>query len=212
MRIEVWSDVVCPWCLIGKRRLDHALTQVDGLGDVEVVHRAFQLDPESTTMGQRTVDVLARKYQMSAEQTQQMMQNVTDVANEVGLQYDLANTLSGNTAIAHQLLLWAQSLGKGAQLLEAMYLSYFEQALPVFTLDDLLPLVTGIGLDGDAAAAAIANGSFAEQVAADQDLARQFGANGVPFYVIDRAFGISGAQSNEVFVSALIQARDADRS
>ena len=209
MRIEVWSDVVCPWCFIGKRRLDNAIAalRAEGvLGEVELVHRAFQLDPSATTDGLRTVDVLATKYRVTREQAAEMMGSVTEVAATVGLHYRLLDTRSGNTADAHRVLLWAQeTAGQDAAqtLLERILHGYFEEAEPVFTAVELMPFVREAGLDAEAATAMLATDAYHDALVADQQQAAAFGANGVPFFVIDRRYGISGAQPDEVFVETL---------
>lgn len=202
MQIEVWSDVVCPWCFIGKRRLERALADAC-LTDVEVVHRAFQLDPSATTDGRRTVEVIARKYGTDVAGAEQMMGQVTAVASGEGLAYRLLDTTSGNTELAHEVLLWAQDQGRGQELLERLFAAYFEHAQSIFTLEDLLPHVSAVGLDADQARAAVASGVYRGRVAEDLDLARQFGATGVPFFVFDRRYGISGAQPREVFAQTL---------
>lgn len=209
MRIEVWSDVVCPWCFIGKRRLDTAIATLrrEGvLDDVALVHRAFQLDPSATTDGRRTVDVLATKYRVTPEQAAEMMASVTEVAATVGLRYRLLDTRSGNTADAHRVLLWAQeTAGQDATqaLLERILHGYFEEAEPVFTPAELLPFVREAGLDAHAAAAMLDTDAYRDMLVADQQQAAAFGANGVPFFVIDRTYGISGAQPDEVFLETL---------
>ena len=138
MLVEVWSDVVCPWCYIGKRRLEGALESFPGREDVTIVHRAFQLDPTARSEGRRTVDVISEKYRTDAIATAAMLENVTEVASTVGLSYQLGGTLSGNTANAHRLLLWAQGLGSAQPLLESLYSGYFEQGLNIFSIDDLV--------------------------------------------------------------------------
>mgnify|MGYP002776490807 CR=1 FL=1 len=200
MNIEIWSDVVCPWCFIGKR--------LGVSGEYNIVEqvlggRAFQLDPSATTEGKRTVDVLAAKYGLDDAGVKQMMGQVTEVAAGEGLNYRLLDGISGNTVMAHRLLLWAQKQGRAQQLLELLYSAYFENAQPVFTLDELLPHVTQAGLDSSAARIAMDSGAYVAEVEADAELARAFGANGVPFFVFDRKYGISGAQPFEVFVQTI---------
>ena len=204
MHIEIWSDVVCPWCFIGKRRLERALAAV-GVTDAVITHRAFQLDPSATTQGKRTVDVLSAKYGLDDAGVKQMMGQVTDVAASEGLSYHLLDGISGNTVLAHRLLLWAQEQGRAQELLELLYSAYFENAQPVFTLDELLPYVTEAGLDASAARIAMESNAYAAEVDSDAELARAFGANGVPFFVFDRKYGISGAQPFEVFVETIEQ-------
>jgi predicted DsbA family dithiol-disulfide isomerase len=204
MLIEVWSDVVCPWCFIGKRRLESALEQA-GVKDAEIVYRAFQLDPSATTDGARTVDVISRKYGVSLEEAEKMMDNVTSVAAGEGLNFRLLDGVSGNTGDAHRLMLWAAEQGRGQELVEALFHRYFELAEPVFTIDDLLPIAEEVGLDRAAAAELLASDAYADQVVADQAQAAAYGANGVPFFVFDRKVGFSGAQPLEVFLGALEQ-------
>lgn len=206
MEIEVWSDVVCPWCYLGKRRLERAIRAVPGAADAVITHRAFQLDPTAVTRGERTVDHLAHKYGVDADGVAAMMRTVTEAAATEGLAYDLGGTLTGNTVLAHRLVLWAQEQGKGPELLDLLYDAYFVNSAPVFELEDLLPYVTSAGLDANQARAAMATDAFLVQVAEDQELARAFGANGVPFFVIDRKYGISGAQPYELFVQTLERA------
>jgi predicted DsbA family dithiol-disulfide isomerase len=205
MQIEVWSDVVCPWCFIGKRRLERALADA-GITDVDVVHRAFQLDPHATTDGRRTVEVIASKYGTDVAGAEQMMGQVTAVASGEGLSYRLLDTTSGNTEMAHEVLLWAQDQGRGQELLERLYAAYFEQAQSIFTLEEILPHVSAVGLDAEQARAAVASGVYRGRVTEDVDLARQFGATGVPFFVFDRRYGISGAQPLEAFAQTLREA------
>jgi predicted DsbA family dithiol-disulfide isomerase len=206
MLIEIWSDVVCPWCFIGKRRLESALEQA-GVKDAEIVYRAFQLDPSATTDGARTVDVISRKYGVSPTEAEKMMDKVTSVAAGEGLNFRLLDGVSGNTGDAHRLILWAAEQGRGQELAEALFHHYFELAEPVFTTDDLLPIAEEVGLDRAAAAALLASDAYGDQVVADQAQAAVYGANGVPFFVFDRKVGFSGAQPLEVFLGALEQVR-----
>ena len=220
MQIEVWADVVCPWCYVGKRRLQSALAERGIADDVEIVHRAFQLDPTASGPSQPTVDHLAVKYGVTREQALDMMSDVTEVAAGEGLDYRLDLTMTGNTRDAHRLVLWAQDrpdrdgsagppgLDAAAQrLLETMYSAYFEQGRGVFGIDDLVTVADEAGLDPAAARDMLAGTAYVDQVVQDQVLARTFGANGVPFFVIDRAYGISGAHPVEAFLSAIDQAR-----
>ena len=209
MQIEVWADVVCPWCFIGKRRLQRALAERGLTDEVEIVHRAFQLEPAASTATSPTIDHLAAKYGVSREEALAMMANVTEVAAGEGLDYRLDRTMSGNTLDAHRLVLWAlQADPEAAQrLLEVMYSAYFEQGRGVFSVDDLGDLAAEAGLDSTAAREMLAGSAYVDDVVNDQALARSFGANGVPFFVIDRTYGVSGAQPVEVFLSALDQAR-----
>ena len=206
MQVEIWSDMVCPWCFIGKRQFERALAGYPDRERVTVVHRAFQLDPDATSDGRRTVEVLSQKYEITLSQAVDMMSDVSDTAAEAGLHYRLAETVSGNTADARRTVLWAQRQGRGAALLEALFSSYFERALPVFTAEELHPLVAGVGLDADAALTMLSSADYRDQVAADQVTAAQLGARGVPFFVFDRRTAVAGAQPVSTFADALASA------
>jgi predicted DsbA family dithiol-disulfide isomerase len=205
MIIEVWSDVVCPWCFIGKRRLEKALAKLPAGIPIEVRHRAFQLQPDIQGVT-RTSDYLASKYRVDVDQVAAMQANVCSVADGEGLCYNLSDTLSGNTLDAHRLVLWAAEKGKQAELLEAMYSGYFEQSLPLFTHEDLLKVVEAARLPVDEAREVLDSDAYASQVVEDQQVAASLGANGVPFFVFDMKIGFSGAQPDEVFKQAIAQA------
>jgi predicted DsbA family dithiol-disulfide isomerase len=200
IHIDVWSDVVCPWCFIGRRRLQKAIANHADGREVIVRHRAFQLQPDARDVV-RTDEMLAQKYKVDKDQVAAMQANVCSIADGEGLCYDLSETLSGNTADAHRLILWAEEIGKGDELLEVFYSAYFEKKQSIFTHEDLIALASSIGIDGEEAKELLQSDRFADQVNEDQDLAHQLGANGVPFYVIDMKFGISGAQPQEHFDS-----------
>jgi predicted DsbA family dithiol-disulfide isomerase len=207
MIIDVWSDVVCPWCFIGKRRLEKALANMPPAirATIEVRHRAFQLQPDITETTP-TSQLLAQKYKLDIEQVREMQANVCSIADGEGLCYELDNTLSGNTADAHRLLAWAKELGKEDVLLEAMYSGYFEKSKPLFSHVDLLAIVEEAGLDKAQAKELLESDKFVNQVKADHQLAAQLGANGVPFFVVDMKYGISGAQPLEVFEATIAKA------
>ncbi len=202
MLIEVWSDVVCPWCFIGKRRLEKAIAKLPDPSVIEVRHRAFQLQPdmEGTVS---TSQHLAEKYHVSPTQVEEMQANVCSIADREGLCYDLKNTLSGNTLDAHRLILWSAGKGKQGELLEALYSAYFEKNKPVFSHSDLLEISDSVGLDHQEAETLLMSDLLEDQVKEDQAIAHQLGANGVPFFVVDMKYGISGAQPQEVFDQTL---------
>lgn len=214
MHIDLWSDLVCPWCFIGKRQLETALAGFAHRDEVTIRHRAYQLDPSAPATTERTTQMLADKYGVDLAQAEAMQRQVTDVAAGVGLQYQLDRTLSGNTRDGHRLVLWAQDLDheRGQQLLERMFSAYFEQAESIFGADALVGFARAAGFDGDAAAAMLAGDAYVERVQADQEIARALGCQGVPFFVLDERFGVTGAQPAEVFASALQQAWDAEQA
>ena len=202
MSIDVWADVVCPWCFIGKRRLEKALENFEHRDQVTIRHRAFQLQPDIKE-SVLTKKYLAEKYQASLEQVDQMQANVCAVADGEGLCYNLDETLSGNTFDAHRLLLWAATQDKQDELLEVLFSNYFEKSLPVFSHADLVSAAVGVGIDADKADDLLTSTLYTDEVIADRNLASQLGATGVPFFVFDMKFGISGAQPLEAFTQTL---------
>jgi predicted DsbA family dithiol-disulfide isomerase len=198
MIIDVWSDIVCPWCFIGRRRLQKAIANHGANQDITVRHRAFQLQPDISSVVP-TAEHLAQKYRIDKTKVAEMQANVCSIADGEGLCYNLENTLSGNTADAHRLILWAETIGRGDDLLEALYSAYFEKSKSVFSHEDLLAIAQEIGIDRASASALLASDEYRERIQEDQALASSLGANGVPFYVVDMKFGISGAQPQELF-------------
>lgn len=202
MIVDVWSDVVCPWCFIGRRRLQKALADFSHRDEVVVRHRAFQLQPDISEVVP-TTQLLARKYGAPESQIAQMQANVCAIADGEGLCYKLDETLSGNTADAHRLILMADEFGKQDGLLEAMYRGYFEEGRPLFSPEDLLAFTDEVGINHEYARGVLASDMYRAQVEEDGLMARSLGASGVPFYVFDMKFGISGAQPLEVFTQTL---------
>lgn len=202
MIIDVWSDVVCPWCFIGKRRLESALKNFAHKDHVTIRHRAFQLQPDMKEIVP-TAQLLASKMRVSEAQVKEMQANVCAIADGEGLCYNLDDTMSGNTFDAHRLLLWAGTIGKQDELLEAMYSNYFEKSKPLFAHTDLVAVALSVGIDADAAEDLLNSHNFADEVNADRNLSAQLGATGVPFFVFDMKYAISGAQPLEAFTQTL---------
>ena len=208
MIVDVWSDVVCPWCFIGKRRLEKGIAEIKVANpgvQIQVRHRAFQLQPDIEGVIP-TKELLSDKYNIDIDKVSAMQANVCSIADGEGLCYDLENTFSGNTMDAHRVLKWAESTGLAQELLEKMYSAYFEQSKPLFTHDDILAITDELGLDRTEVIAVLIGDNYRDLVLQDQDIARQLGANGVPFFVIDMKYGISGAQPQEVFTQTLATA------
>jgi predicted DsbA family dithiol-disulfide isomerase len=217
MRIDVWSDVVCPWCYIGKRRLEQALT--DSGDQAEVIWHSFQLDPSSTNDDPRDLATrLGEKYGRGPEWGLEANAHVTEIASEVGLDYHLENAKAANTVDAHRLLHLARELAEAGEvpadtqgrLKERLLKAYFTDGLPVGDHTTLTELATEVGLPTERVREVLAGTTYTEDVAADQQEALAYGANGVPFFVIDEKYGVSGAQPVEVFQEALRRA-NADR-
>jgi predicted DsbA family dithiol-disulfide isomerase len=207
MQVEVWSDVVCPWCYIGKRRLESALEQFPHRDQVEVIWRSFQLDP-SVPEGEThpTLPALAAKYGRSVDEMRPMMAHVESVAAEEGLEYHLADGVSGNTLLAHELLHLAAEHGLRNQLKERLLHAYFEEGRPVFDVESLLPLAIEIGLDEAEVREALADRRYLTAVREEGATAQALGATGVPFFVVDRKYGAAGAQPAELLLQILEKA------
>jgi predicted DsbA family dithiol-disulfide isomerase len=210
MRIEIWSDVVCPWCYIGKRRLEQALESFEHADEVELVWRSFELDPSAPEVPVETVaESLGRKYGGGPEAGRQMVDRVEAVAAEEGLLFRHHQSLRVNTVDAHRVLhLALESGGPELQgrLKEALLSAYFVETENVADHDTLLRIAGEVGLDEVRVKEVLATGEYADAVDADVREAVALGASGVPFYVIDRKYGIAGAQPVEVFSQVLDKA------
>lgn len=210
MRIDIWSDVVCPWCFVGKRRLETALAGFAHADDVEVVYHSFELDPSAPQHGHElTTGVLARKYGKGEAEMRQMQQGLIDTAKLEGLDMRLFDNVHTRTVDAHRLLHLALAEGGPAQqraLKEELLSAYFLRAENVGDHGVLRAAALTAGLDAGRVDAVLAGDEYADAVAADVAQARAYGATGVPFFVVDSRYGISGAQPAEVFTQALEQA------
>ncbi|MEV6400409.1 DsbA family oxidoreductase [Streptomyces sp. NPDC051907] len=208
MRVEIWSDIACPWCYIGKARFEKGLAAFAHRDDVEVVHRSFELDP-SRAKGDvaPVVDMLALKYGRTREQAQAMEEHVASNARAEGLDYRTEGRDHGSTFDIHRLLHLAKARGRQNELLDLAYRANFAEERSVFDAGALLALAVEAGLDADEAQAVLADESaYADDVRADEREAAELGANGVPFFVLDRRYGVSGGQPAELFTQALEQA------
>lgn len=209
MDIEVWSDVVCPWCYIGTTRLHRALERFPGRDGVTVTYRSFELDPgRPATTDESLETMLSTKYGVSADQARAMNQRVTDVAAGEGLEYRLDIARPGNSFDAHRLSHLADSLGMGAAMTDRLHAAYFTEGAAISDPDTLVRLADEVGVDPDRARATLAGDEFGDAVRADERLAAELGIRGVPFFVFDRRFGVSGAQEVSVLLSALEQASE----
>ena len=207
MQVEIWSDLVCPWCYLGKRRFERALESFDHRDEVEVVYRSFELDP-STVPGvtMPTVELLASKYGMTAAQASDAQREMEQRAAQDGLEFRMDGLLSGNTRDAHRLLHLAKAHGRQAELTERLHSAYFSEQASIFDHASLTELAVEAGLDRDDVLRVLASQEYGDSVDTDEAMAQALGATGVPLFVIDRRYGISGAQPAEVIVSALDRA------
>ncbi|MGE9808373.1 DsbA family oxidoreductase [Janibacter sp. G1551] len=207
MKIDIWSDVVCPFCYVGKRHLEQALEQFPHADDVEIEWHSFELDPNAENKPDGSlVDALAAKYGMSTEQATASQEQLAARAGAVGLDFQWRQAKLSNTFDAHRLIHLAKSLGRQDAMKERLLRAYFSEGEPVGDTDTLVRLATEIGIDEAVAREALVSGAHAEDVRRDEAQARAYGISGVPFFVIDEKYGISGAQPTEVFEQALDQA------
>jgi predicted DsbA family dithiol-disulfide isomerase len=208
MRVDVWSDVVCPWCYVGKARFEKALRAFGKNDEVEVVYRSFELDPDYPADQRETVlGMLRKKYGMAEQDALAADARVAGLARAEGLGFDSDRPI-GNTFDLHRVIHLGRANGVQLPLISAINEAYFGQARQVFDRDVIRDVASGAGLDHDKVAEVLDGDAYADAVREDERLARQLGLTGVPFFVFDMALAVSGAQSSETFASALDQAWD----
>jgi predicted DsbA family dithiol-disulfide isomerase len=209
VQVEIWSDVLCPWCYIGKRRFETALAGFDHRDDVEVVWRSFELDPSAPRhqVGD-PAERLAAKYGMSKQDAVNAQHNLTSVAAGEGLDFHLATARSGNSFDAHRLVHLAETEGRQDEMKERLLAAYLVEGQPIGDPETLAGLAEAAGISRERADQVLASDEFAGAVRADEEQARAFGISGVPFFVIDRAYCVSGAQPAESLRAALDRAWD----
>jgi len=208
--VEIWSDIGCPWCFIGKRRFEAALSRFDHASEVEVRWRSYQLDPSLPERFEGSeVEYLSKVKGMDPAQVSGMLEHVTAQAAGVGLNYRFDDLVVANTFTAHRLIHLARDL-RGAEtaaaVKEALLAAHFEQGQDISNHDVLSGIGAGAGLEPDAVREVLAGTGYTDSVNSDIAEARALGVSGVPFFVLDRRYGISGAQPEEVFTQALTQA------
>ena len=209
IKIDVWSDIACPWCYIGKRNLENRLAAASADEDapvVEVTYHSFELSPDTPVDFEGgEADYLARHKGISPEQASSMLERVTGVAADAGLEYRFDLLKHTNTVKAHELLHFAKEQGRQLELAERLMSAYFTEGRHLGREDELVALAADAGLDADAARGALQSGRYLAAVRADQAQAAAYGINGVPFFVVDGKYGVSGAQPAEVFGQVLTQ-------
>ncbi|MDN5586323.1 MAG: DsbA family oxidoreductase [Brevibacterium sp.] len=204
MRIEIWSDIACPWCYIGKRRFETALDGFAHKDDIEVEWRSYQLDPSLPDHYAGTeTEYLSQAKGMPVEQVRQMFDHVTQQAAGEGLDYDFDSIVVANSFTAHRLLHLANTHGVMSQAKEELLSGHFEKGRNIGDLEYLAEVAQTVGIDADEARRVLSTDEYTTEVESDITEAQSLGANGVPFFVIDRRYAISGAQPPEAFTKAL---------
>jgi len=206
MHVDIWSDVVCPWCYVGKARFEKALRAFGHRDEIEVVFRSFELDPGRPKDERETVlGMLSKKYGMAEEEARAADARVAGLARAEGLGFDSGRPV-GNTFDIHRVLHLGRESGVQAELVTALNEAYFAQALPVFDRNVITDVAADAGLDYGEVGEVLDSDAYADAVRQDERMARELGISSVPFFVFDMALGVSGAQSPETFASALNQA------
>jgi predicted DsbA family dithiol-disulfide isomerase len=207
MKVEIWSDIACPWCYVGKRRFEQALGRFEHRDDVEVVWRSFELDPDAPrSVGMPQDELLAKKYGMPIERAREMNARMTSEAAKEGLDFHVDRVQVGNTFDAHRLVHLAAEAGKAEAMKERLMRAYFTEGESVGDPATLERLAAEVGLDVTSVRDVLGGDRFAADVRADESRARSFGISGVPFFAIDERYGVSGAQPPDVLLEALRQA------
>ena len=209
LKIEIWSDYVCPFCYIGKRTLEQALIKTGFTNQAEVTFKAYQLAPTTPVdIDMSVYESLAAKFGQSVEQAKEMTEGVALHARNVGLEYDFDNMVQANTLAAHRLVKWAATQGRDAALIEQLLNAYFVKAEHIGMHDVLLNHADAVGLPRNEAKTVLDSDEFLTEVEQDIMEAGQLGVQGVPFFVINRKYAISGAQPLDAFVDSLKQIAD----
>lgn len=214
MQIDIWSDFVCPFCYIGKRRLEQAIGQLADSEQqtIDVVFRSFELDPNAPRESQVTVyESLARKYGMSIEKAKEMTEQVKTQAATVDLAFQFEQAKETNTFDAHRLAKFAETKGKGTAITERLLSAYFCESLPIDNHETLVKLAGEVGLDTSETHAVLKSEAFSDQVRSEEAKAQSLQVRGVPYFVINQKYSLSGAQPTDVFSRALKQVLDEEK-
>jgi predicted DsbA family dithiol-disulfide isomerase len=204
MKVEIWSDIMCPFCYIGKRKFESALAQFEHKGDVEIVWKSFQLNPDmKTEVGKNINQYLAEIKGWSVEQAKEMNDRVTGMAKQVGLDYDFNKAVVANSFNAHRLIQFAKKAGKGDVAEERLFKAYFTEGKNVDDLHVLSQLAVEIGINITEADEVLKSSAFSDEVNQDVYEAQQVGVRGVPFFVLGNKYAVSGAQESATFLQAL---------
>ena len=204
MKVEIWSDVVCPFCYVGKRKFENALGQFAHRDDVQIEWKSFELTPDFVPVPGESIHAsLAKKKGVPEAEGRRMNDYMTQVAKEVGLAYDFDKTIPANTFLAHQLIHFGAHHGRQDATKERLFAAYYLEGQDLNSVDTLASLAAEIGLDAAAARQALQAGSYADEVRRDEYEAQQIQVRGVPFFVFDDKYAVSGAQPSEVFAEVL---------
>ncbi|TBN56943.1 DsbA family oxidoreductase [Glaciihabitans arcticus] len=204
IKVDIWSDVQCPWCYIGKRKFEAGVVEFGG--EVEVEYHSFELSPDTPVEYEGTpVEYLSERKGMPVEQVEQMLERVTGIAKDVGLDYDYDHVHQTNTVISHELIHFAKSKGRQLEMKERLLKAYFINGEHVGRIPNLVAIAVELGYDEAEVTEALESHRFLKDVKEDVALAQEYGIQGVPFFVIDGKYGVSGAQEASAFANVLAQ-------
>lgn len=204
MKIEIWSDIFCPFCYIGKRRFETALEQFENKSEVEIVYRSFELNPNAKRNYEGDIHALiSEKYGISYEEAKVNNNNIVKQAEILGLTFNFDTLIPTNSFDAHRMIHFAKSHGKMNEMIEALFKAYFTDSKNVSDYETLANIAKSIGLGNDEATKILNSDDFKKDVREDEEKAIKLGISGVPFFVMNEKFALSGAQPSEVFLSAL---------
>ncbi|AGF55580.1 MULTISPECIES: DsbA family oxidoreductase [Clostridium] len=207
MKVEIWFDFVCPFCYMGERKFEKALAAFEHKDEVEIIFKSFQLNmSQKDVKGKDIHQVIADKYNITYEQAKDNNDRITKAAAEVGLNYRFDILKLNNTQLAHEISKYAESVGKGTELVDLYFKGYFEEGLDIGNEEKLLELAEKAGLDISDLKNQLAGESLKAKVKEDEALARKLGISSVPYFVFDNKYAVSGAQEPEQFLKALKQA------
>ena len=215
MKVEIWSDIMCPFCYIGKRNFEAALKEFEGRDEIEIEWKSFQLDPSIPKTFEtkiNTIEYLAERKGMSIEKSKELHANVIETAKKVGLDYDFEKAVVANSFDAHKLIQLAKTKGLGDAAEESLFKAYFTDGKDMSDYPTLVQLGNEIGLNEEEITAALTSEEFEAKVNFDVSEGSQLGVTGVPFFVFDRKYAVSGAQPIETFLNALKQSLEESKN
>jgi len=209
MKIEVWSDFACPYCYLGEKKLEKAIAEVELKSPVEITFRSFQLNVDAGSYdGQDINTLISKKYGITLDEAKAANDNIVSLAAEVGLNFDFEHLKPGNTALAHEVLKFSNSIGKGNEVAKRIFAAYFEEGIDIGDKNNLLELAEEVDIDKNTLQLDLKLEKYTSEVIKDQNEAIQLGITGVPFFIIDNKYSISGAQSVDYFKKALEKAME----
>ena len=213
MKVEIWSDIFCPFCYIGKRKFELALKEFDKKEEVEVRYRSFELNPNAPKSYDKNIhELIASKYGISYEEAKLNNDNIIKQAKDLGLEYNFDTLVVTNSFDAHRMIHFADKYGKMQEMTEALFKAYFTESKNVSDFNTLADIASSIGLDKDEAISVLNGNDYKDSVRKDEDMSRSYGISSVPFFIFNDKFSVSGAQPTEIFLMALNKAMEDEKS